>query len=221
MTHVTRCTLGTLALLLALPGSSLAQDEAAKPGMEAAADKTSGLPAPKLTGKWIRNDDLSDDPAAVLRQAMRSGGARRPGGGGGRGGRGGGGGGGRGRGPGGGGPGAGGFGDALSAAKQLSIVQDDSTVTMVARGGASQMFRLGGEPMKRRDRRGQEIEMRAEWANGALLVTTSGGQAGSERRYVIDYKTGQLIVTTRMSLPQSDREVEFKVVYEPIGGQEE
>ncbi|MEE9208337.1 MAG: hypothetical protein V3U67_08195 [Gemmatimonadota bacterium] len=210
-------------------GSAVAQDS--EEGAAAAQAVVSGdEPAmqARIAGKWLLNRNASDDPATKLREAFGGrgrpgGGGRRPGGGGGR--RpGAGGGGGEGQGGAAGGqrrPGGGGFGDAVEASRELSIAVDDSLVVMIAREGTSRTYRPDGTAVKTTDPRGNEIETVSEWKDAALVVKTSGGRGGAERRYEIDYRTGQLIVTTKLKLPQGGREVEIRTVYEPLGGQED
>ncbi len=211
----------TGALVFLNVGSAAAQDsnEAA-----AAAEQ-----AP-IAGKWLLNQNESDDPAAKLRQAFAGSGRR--GGGGGGGGRPGGGGGGRRPGGGGGGgqdgafggqrqPGGGGFGEAVESARELSIAVSDSLVEMVAREGPSRTYRTDGIAVKTTGPGGNEVETTSEWKDAALVVKISGGRGGAERRYEVDYRTGQLVVTTKLTLPRGGQEVEIRTIYEPLGGQED
>ncbi len=92
---------------------------------------------------------------------------------------------------------------------------------MVAREGTSRTYRTDGTAVKTIGPRGNEIETTSEWKDAALVVKTSGGPGGAERRYEVDYRTGQLIVTTTLTLPRGGQEVEIRTVYEPLGGQED
>ncbi|MEN8144981.1 MAG: hypothetical protein ABFS14_08520 [Gemmatimonadota bacterium] len=207
-------------------GSAAAQDS-----NEAAEASRQG----RIGGKWLLNQSASDDPAAKLRQAFS--GRRRPGGGGGRpgggrrpgggegGGEDGGGGGGQdgqgGEGSGRRGPGGGGFGDAVEAFRELSIDVDGALVVMVARDGTANTYKTDGSAVKTTGPGGNEIETMSEWKEAALVVKKSGGRGSVERRYEVDYRTGQLVVTTKLMLPRGGQEVEIRTIYEPLGGQDD
>lgn len=193
-----------------------------------------------ISGKWLINDKLSDNPREVLKKKMEElranrgspdgGPAGGPGGEPGRGfEKGGFGGGGRrggmkgGRGGGPAGDQSGGYQNReqmqersrshMGAPSEILITQHDGIITMICTGGDTTTIVPDGKEHKSPTMRG-EVKTQAEWKDFALHVRTQRqGKPELARLYRISDQ-GRLEVVTLVQLPGSDESIELKTVYD-------
>lgn len=210
----------SLPLLLAIPVSpSRALAQAVS---QAARDDS------RIAGKWVLNEEQSDDPATAFRDrgqgrrgergGMREGGDRPPGGrlsggrpsGGrqpeGRGGT----------------PGNGDrdqmrerMGKLMGASAALNIVQDDSTVTIVGIEGSRIVLYPDGRKVEYPVEGAGNVEARAHWVDGSLVVerTTEGGPRATQT-YELASEGRQMHIKVRLEGGQLPAPMEFRRVYD-------
>jgi hypothetical protein len=207
----------SLPLLLAIPFSpsrALAQ-----------AESQGGRDDSRIAGKWVLNEEQSDDPATAFqgrgqggRGGMREGGDRPPGGrpsgsrpSGGRqpGGR-------------GGTPGNGDrdqmrerMGKLMEASAALNIVQDDSTVTIVGIEGSRIVLYPDGRKVEYPVEGAGNVETRAPWVDGSLVVerTMEGGPRATQT-YELASEGRQMHIRVRLEGGQLPAPLEFRRVYD-------
>lgn len=184
----------------------------------------------RLAGPWALNENESDDPEQAMRPPGRQGGER-PGG--------------EGRPPGGGQPGMGGRGGgwqggrpggrmggqrpggsvnraalqairriATVAPRTLELAVSDSLVTLYIPREEPWVLPFG-EKVKRQEGEDVEIEAKAEWQAGRLVVTRSASGGGSVSEMFMPSVDGRkLTVDVQISLGQMGGDVEFHRVYD-------
>jgi hypothetical protein len=206
----------SLPLLLAIPFSpsrALAQ-----------AETQAGRDDSRIAGKWVLNEEQSDDPATAFqgrgqgeRGGMRQGGDRPPG-----------------RRPSGGRPsggqagGRGGtprngdrdqmrqtMGKLMEAAAALNIVQDDSTVTIVGIEGSRIVLYPDGRKVEYPVEGAGNVETRAHWVDGSLVVerTMEGGPRATQT-YELVSEGRQMHIRVRLEGGQLPAPLEFRRVYD-------
>ena len=165
-----------------------------------------------LTGKWLLNEDRSDDPGAQFQQAMGAGGrsdnpGQPPGGGrgGNRGSRGG-----AGR-----GQGQQSIQRLMETSNALRIVHDDSTVTIVGAEGMMLVLYPDGREINYPVEGVGNVETRARWTGEKLIVerTVENGP-----RVTTSYETAsngqEMLVTVHMEGGRSQEPIEIRRVYD-------
>jgi hypothetical protein len=167
-----------------------------------------------LSGTWILNESLSDDPREVMKQKMdetqsRQGGRFR---------------GGSGMAPGGGRRAGGGYGGGdreqmhermsqLEAVRKLVILQSDDQVTMIPEGRDTVSVVTDGETHKVKTVLG-EAELQATWKDLALEVRAKGPGGREVVRWYRINSDGRLEVVTTFELPRVDEKVEIVMRYD-------
>jgi len=157
-----------------------------------------------LAGRWKLNRALSDDPAEQLRAMGMPEGAPRAR-------------------PGQGGPppssrGRGAFAALRANVDGFEIERTDSTVSIAYPDHQLRLF-TDGRKQKIEGANGREVEYRARWAEGKLLLERrlDGGLLLSEE-YIIQPGTGRLHVLTRLEGDRLPMPVAFVRVYDPADG---
>ena len=184
-----------------------------------------------LSGSWQIDRDASDDPRQEIAEAAsgRRGpgsagqmGGSRPGG---RGGFGGARGGGGGRGAGGGNRGE--FTEedreqmrqirqsATALIQQFTIVQTDSAITFAFDDTAQLLLLTDGRKLKQEIDVLGDVEIKAKWKDGALVVERKMDGAKITEHYSRPQYTERLIVTTKVEFSRLPRAIEFQRVYDP------
>jgi hypothetical protein len=204
---------------------ALAQDRSQA---QSQAQTQAGSDNPRITGKWVLNQEQSDDPQAAFqgpmpggRGDMREGRDRPPGGppsGGQQPG---------GRPPGGQRPGGArpGGGDPeqmrqtmqklMQASAALNIVQDDSTVTIVGIEGSRVVLYPDGRKLDYLVEGAGNVETRANWIDGRLVVERRlEGGARATQTYELASEGRQMHIRVRLEGSQLPAPVEFRQVYE-------
>jgi hypothetical protein len=183
--------------------------------------KASDAPSPgvDLSGTWVLNTELSDDPKEVMKERMQS--MRAHGGPGGRGSR-----------PGGPPPG-GGFGGSeqdhekmrqrvreFEPARRIVIVSGDQHVTMIPEGRDSLTVIPDGTPRERKTPLGV-VTMEAEWKDMTLEVKTKG-QYGREAKQLYRINAdGRLEVVMEIPMPGGGDATQIVMRYDEAGGETE
>lgn len=177
-----------------------------------------------ISGVWILNAELSDDPHEIMQKKMeemreRHGGYGGPGGfrGGGP--------------PGGGHPGGppGGFGTGgdpdrmrerlrqMEPPQRIVILQDDEKVTLMPQGRDTLTIVTDGKKHKYKTAIG-EMEIQGKWKDLALELKTKGDQGREvKRRYQIGHD-GRLEIVTELELPHGGDTVDIVMRYDEAKG---
>lgn len=223
----------TIALLmLTIAATAAFAQETAEVEVSAAEDAAGVVASegglPDFSGAWTLNPELSDDPREVMRNAMSNAGGR-GGRGGGMGGRGGGMG---GRGGGSGVNGIGGTGsrtvggdfggergespraEMSAAMKTLTIFHAEPELNVTDGRERTALYYTDGRDCEIWTERGQVVA-KAVWT-GNILRLDMKPQRGPARteEYMIDPESGRLVVSRIVSLPQGDRKITIKSVYD-------
>jgi hypothetical protein len=189
---------------------------------------------PDLSGTWVLNESLSQDPRGVLREAAGKAHAEEGGGGGHRGGRRGGGGGGGGF-PGGGGGGGGqgrprdggaaapegdehaGSPDLGLGAKELHITGTGTELTLAGADGADQRILYTDGRKRSEERKGLgTVKTQAQWKDGALEVVTQGPKGRTKTEiFEMTHDRKKLYVLVTLEGYGKMPAVTFRRVYDP------
>ncbi len=174
-----------------------------------------------LSGTWVINYDLSDDPHEVIQKKMREMHAGRHGFDGGmRGGGGEWGGGGWGAGPGRYSPPGGRGGEdmprlqPMHAPPRIVILQDDQSITMIPEGRDTLRIVPDGKKRKIKTPLG-EMEVKGEWKGLSLVLTTKSPNGHQITRTYRINDDGRLEVVTTVELPTGDK-VEIAMRYDDM-----
>ncbi len=163
-----------------------------------------------LSGSWVLNLDESDDPREQFGREDRPEGGRR------RGMR-------RRRGDSQGAEGAEGAegegprrggGGGLGARRQFDITQDHGSVTFTRGNGLSRTLETDGQIITR-ELRGGEVEIRAFWSDGDLVIERTRSEGGAfTQTYSLSDDGAQLFLTIRIENDRLDGPIEFRLVYD-------
>jgi len=184
----------------------------------------SGAQAPEkttLAGAWIRNADLSDQPARLGRDDDNNRRGERGGGFGRRGGM--------GRGGYGGGMGRGGYGgggnpeemarmreamrDIMNPSDRLTIVQTDSIVMITGADGRTMRLSPDGKKIKDDN---TKVERKTRWDNGKLVSEINGAGPGKiVQTFAVDPEQHQLRITVQVEGGRNNAARTITNVYEP------
>jgi len=213
MLHFAR--VAAMLAIIALPGvgSGLSPDE-----------------SQDLTGTWVLDPDMSDDPRQVMDGSERDGqtaprgGFGIPGGGGRRGGM---------SGPGGmGGPGLGGrrtdpdeaarvrdvLRDALAGSARMTISQEGDAITIATPDGATQRIHVDGGKRRERAAAGVEVERKARWDDGQLVMDVSVKDSPARYKETWRREGGKLTISVKAEGPQGGAPIVARRVYQREGG---
>ncbi len=192
-----------------------------------------------MAGTWLLDEQLSEDPREAMRDAMRGGrggmrmggggrpggsGGGPPGGGGGGGGRPGSGGGGRpggGGAPGGGGgrpdPGAGGPGLGWATSNEIEITSKDPGLMMANETGLLRYVVADGLWVERKLPDGSRAEIKSEWADGKLQITTAADRGfKSTETWEVLPEADRLVLILEIESPRLDEPISVRRVFDKV-----
>ncbi len=105
----------------------------------------------------------------------------------------------------------------LRAGRQFEITQDDGSVTFSYGSygsGASRTLETDGQ-ITTRELRGREVQIRAFWSDGALVVERTGSEGGTfTQTYSLSDDGAQLFLTIRVEHDRLDEPIESQLVYD-------
>ena len=184
-----------------------------------------------MAGTWLLDEQLSEDPREAMRDAMRGGrggmrmgGGGRPGGSGGGPPGGGGGGGGRpggGGAPGGGGgrpdPGAGGPGLGWATSNEIEITSKDPGLMMANETGLLRYVVADGLWVERKLPDGSRAEIKSEWADGKLQITTAADRGfKSTETWEVLPEADRLVLILEIESPRLDEPISVRRVFDKV-----
>ena len=183
-----------------------------------------------MAGTWLLDEQLSEDPREAMRDAMRGGrggmrmGGGGPPGGGGGGGRPGSGGGGRpggGGAPGGGGgrpdPGAGGPGLGWATSNEIEITSKDPGLMMANETGLLRYVVADGLWVVRKLPDGSRAEIKSEWADGKLQITTAADRGfKSTETWEMLPEADRLVLILEIESPRLDEPISVRRVFDKV-----
>ena len=183
-----------------------------------------------MAGTWLLDEQLSEDPREAMRDAMRGGrggmrmGGGGPPGGGGGGGRPGSGGGGRpggGGAPGGGGgrpdPGAGGPGLGWATSNEIEITSKDPGLMMANETGLLRYVVADGLWVERKLPDGSRAEIKSEWADGKLQITTAADRGfKSTETWEVLPEADRLVLILEIESPRLDEPISVRRVFDKV-----
>ena len=183
-----------------------------------------------MAGTWLLDEQLSEDPREAMRDAMRGGrggmrmGGGGPPGGGGGGGRPGSGGGGRpggGGAPGGGGgrpdPGAGGPGLGWATSNEIEITSKDPGLMMANETGLLRYVVADGLWVERKLPDGSRAEIKSEWADGKLQITTAADRGfKSTETWEMLPEADRLVLILEIESPRLDEPISVRRVFDKV-----
>ena len=107
-----------------------------------------------------------------------------------------------------------GGGGGLGAGRQFEITQDDGSVTFTRGNGLSRTLETDGQIVTR-ELRGGEVEIRAFWSDGDLVIERTRSEGGTfTQTYSLSDDGTQLFLTIRAEHDRLDGPIEFRLVYD-------